>query len=121
MKIYIGIDKETWENVAVETSKNDVLEELWDQDVYFLSEEDFYKNYENAYIIQEHEVNLDERTKIRKVFQRKLVFYNMDIAKLEKPTKRNQSNILSAQLAMIKVKREAIQELYDEVFKEEMK
>lgn len=56
MKIYIGIDKETWENVAVETSKDDVLEELWDQDVYFLSEEDFYKKYEQRYIIQEWEV-----------------------------------------------------------------
>lgn len=117
MKIYIGIDKETWEDVAVETSKDDVLEELWDQDVYFLSEEDFYKKYEQRYMIQEHEVNLDERTKIRKTFQRTLIQYNMDIAYLESSIRRNKSNISEAQLAVVKVKREAIQELYNEVFR----
>lgn len=56
MKIYIGIDKETLENITVEASKDDVLEEIWDKDYYFLSEEDFYKNYENAYIVEEWEI-----------------------------------------------------------------
>lgn len=64
-------------------------------------------------------VNIDERTKIRKTFQRTLVQYNMDIAYLENSIRRNKSNISEAQLAVVKVKREAIQELYDEVFKEE--
>lgn len=64
-------------------------------------------------------VNIDERTKIRSVFQRTLVQYNMDIAYLENSIRRNKSNISEAQLAVVKVKREAIQELYNEVFKEE--
>lgn len=64
-------------------------------------------------------INIDERTKIRKTFQRTLVQYNMDIAYLESSIRRNKSNISEAQLAVIKVKREAIKELYDEVFKEE--
>lgn len=62
-------------------------------------------------------VNIDERTKIRSVFQRTLVQYNMDIAYLEESIRRNKSNISEAQLAVVKVKREAIQELYDELFK----
>lgn len=62
-------------------------------------------------------VNIDERTKIRSVFQRTLVQYNMDIAYLENSIRRNKSNISETQLAVIKVQREAIQELYDEVFK----
>lgn len=56
MKIYIGIDKETWENIVVEYSWAKAIEEIWDKDVYFLSEEDFYKKYEQRYIIQEWEV-----------------------------------------------------------------
>lgn len=56
MKIYIGIDKETWENIVVEASWAKAMEEIWDEDVYFLSEEDFYKKYEQRYIIQEWEV-----------------------------------------------------------------
>lgn len=62
-------------------------------------------------------VNIDERTKIRSVFQRTLVQYNMDIAYLQNSIRRNKSNISETQLAVIKVQREAIQELYDEVFK----
>lgn len=62
-------------------------------------------------------INIDERTKIRSVFQRTLVQYNMDIAYLENSIRRNKSNISETQLAVIKVQREAIQELYDEVFK----
>lgn len=61
-------------------------------------------------------VNVDERTKIRSVFQRTLVQYNMDIAYLENSVRRNKSNISEAQLAVVKVKREAIQELYNELF-----
>ncbi|QBZ69163.1 hypothetical protein [Enterococcus phage vB_EfaS_Ef6.1] len=64
-------------------------------------------------------VNIDERTKIRRVFQRTLVQYNMDIAYLESSIRRNKSNISEAQLAVVKVKREAIQELYNELFKGE--
>lgn len=64
-------------------------------------------------------VEIDERTKIRSVFQRTLVQYNMDIAYLENSIRRNKSNISETQLAVIKVQREAIQELYNEVFKEE--
>lgn len=62
-------------------------------------------------------VNIDERTKIRSVFQRTLVQYNKDIAYLENCIRRNKSNISETQLAVIKVQREAIQELYNEVFK----
>ncbi|QYW02462.1 hypothetical protein CPT_Sigurd_064 [Enterococcus phage Sigurd] len=62
-------------------------------------------------------VNIDERTKIRKTFQRTLVQYNMDIAYLENSIRRNKSNISEAQLAVVKVKREAIQELYNDIFK----
>ncbi len=62
-------------------------------------------------------VNIDERTKIRSVFQRTLVQYNKDIAYLQNSIRRNKSNISETQLAVIKVQREAIQELYDEVFK----
>lgn len=60
---------------------------------------------------------IDELSKIRSVFQRTLVQYNKDIAYIENSIRRNKSNISEAQLAVIKVKREAIQELYDEVFK----
>lgn len=56
MKIYIGIDKETWENIVVEASWVKAMEKIWHEDVYFLSEEDFYKKYEQRYIIQEWEV-----------------------------------------------------------------
>ena len=66
-------------------------------------------------------VNIDERTKIRKTFQRTLVQYNMDIGHLSGHLIGKPSNVISAQIAMLKVKREAIQELYDEVFKEENK
>lgn len=64
-------------------------------------------------------VNIDERSKIRSVFQRTLVQYNMDINRLSGHLIGKPSNVISAQIAMLKVKREAIQELYDEVFKEE--
>lgn len=66
-------------------------------------------------------VNIDERTKIRSVFQRILVQYNMDINRLSGHLIGMPSNVISAQIAMLKVKREAIQELYNEVFKEEVK
>lgn len=56
MKVYIAIDKETWTNIAVGTSRHNVLKEIWEQDVYFLSEEDFYKKYKNRYTIEEWEV-----------------------------------------------------------------
>lgn len=56
MKVYIAIDKETWTNIAVGTSRHNVLKEIWEQDVYFLSEEDFNKKFENRYTIQEWEV-----------------------------------------------------------------
>lgn len=62
-------------------------------------------------------VNIDERTKIRSAFQRTLVQYNMDIGHLSGHSIGKPSNVISAQIAMLKVKREAIQELYDEVFK----
>lgn len=62
-------------------------------------------------------VNTDERSKIRKTFQRRLIQYNMDIADLSGHLIGKPSNVISAQIAMLKVKREAIQELYDEVFK----
>ena len=60
---------------------------------------------------------IDERDKIRSVFQRTLVQYNKDIGYLQNSIKRNKSNISETQLAVIKVQREAIQELYDELFK----
>lgn len=66
-------------------------------------------------------VNIDERTKIRKAFQRTLVKYNMDITRLSGHLIGKPSNVISAQIAMLKVKREAIQELYNEVFKEDVK
>ncbi|QBZ69935.1 hypothetical protein [Enterococcus phage vB_EfaS_Ef5.1] len=62
-------------------------------------------------------VNIDELTKIRKTFQRTLTQYNMDIGHLSGHLIGKPSNVISAQIAMLKVKREAIQELYDEVFK----
>lgn len=62
-------------------------------------------------------VNIDERTKIRSAFQQTLFQYNKDIAYLENSIRRNKSNISETQLAVIKVQREAIQELYNEVFK----
>ena len=62
-------------------------------------------------------VNIDELTKIRKIFQRTLTQYNMDIGHLSGHLIGKPSNVISAQIAMLKVKREAIQELYDEVFK----
>lgn len=62
-------------------------------------------------------INIDERTKIRSVFQRTLVQYNMDINRLSGHLIGKPSNVISAQIAMLKVKREAIQELYDELFK----
>lgn len=62
-------------------------------------------------------VNIDERTKIRKTFQRTLIQYNMDIGRLSGHLIGKPSNAISTQIAMLKVKREAIQELYDELFK----
>lgn len=62
-------------------------------------------------------VSTYERTKIRKTFQRTLIQYNMDIGHLSGHLIGKPSNVISAQIAMLKVKREAIQELYDEVFK----
>lgn len=64
-------------------------------------------------------INIDERTKIRKTFQQTLIQYTMDIGHLEGRLVGKQSNIISAQIAMLRVKREAIQELYDELFKED--
>ncbi len=64
-------------------------------------------------------VNIDERTTIRGVFQRTLVQYNKDINRLSGNLIGKPSNIISAQIAMLKVKREGIQELYNELFKEE--
>lgn len=55
MKVYVVIDKETWTNIAVGTSKEAILKEIWEQDVYFLTEEDFNKKFENRYTIQEWE------------------------------------------------------------------
>lgn len=62
---------------------------------------------------------INERTEIRKKFQQTLIQYNMDIGHLEGHLVGKPSNIISAQIAMLKVKREAIQELYDELFKED--
>lgn len=62
-------------------------------------------------------VNIDERTKIRKALQRTLVKYNMDITRLSGHLIGKPSNVISAQIAMLKVKREAIQELYNDIFK----
>lgn len=62
-------------------------------------------------------VNIDEQTKIRSGFQQTLFQYNKDIAYLENSIRRNKSNISKTQLAVIKVQREAVQELYDELFK----
>lgn len=56
MKVYVAIDKETWTNIVVEASWAKAMEKVWEQDVYFLSEEDFYKKFENRYTIQEWEV-----------------------------------------------------------------
>lgn len=56
MKVYVVIDNETCTNVAVEVSWFKAMEKVWEQDVYFLSEEDFYKKFENRYTIQEWEV-----------------------------------------------------------------
>lgn len=67
----------------------------------------------------EPEQPINERTEIRKKFQQTLIQYNMDIGHLEGRLVGKPSNIISAQIAMSKVKREAIQELYDELFKED--
>lgn len=56
MTIYVVVDKETLTNVAVEVSWVKAMEKTRAKDYYFLSKEDFYKNYENAYIIEEWEV-----------------------------------------------------------------
>ena len=62
---------------------------------------------------------IDEHTEIRKKFQQTLIQYNMDIEHLERRLVGKPSNIISTQIAMLKVKREAVQELYDELFKED--
>lgn len=56
MKVYVAIDKETWTNIVVGLSREDVVRKVFEQDVYFLTEEDFYKRFENRYTIQEWEV-----------------------------------------------------------------
>ncbi|QPW37346.1 hypothetical protein [Kochikohdavirus PBEF19] len=63
--------------------------------------------------------SIDEHTEIRKKFQQTLIQYNMDIEHFEGRLVGKPSNIISAQVAMLKVKREAIQELYGELFKED--
>lgn len=56
MKIYVVIDNETCTNVAIEVSWFKAMEKAWLQDVYFLSEEDFFKKYQARYTIEEWEV-----------------------------------------------------------------
>ncbi len=63
--------------------------------------------------------SIDEHTEIRKKFKQTLIQYNMDIEHFEGRLVGKPSNIISAQVAMLKVKREAIQELYGELFKED--
>nr|CAI9187693.1 hypothetical protein [Enterococcus phage Sw5] len=63
--------------------------------------------------------SIDEHTEIRKKFQQTLIQYNMDIEHFEGRLVGKPSNIISVQVAMLKVKREAIQELYGELFKED--
>lgn len=58
MLVYIGVDKETWENVALSYSQLKVKELLFEQDVYFQSKEDFYKNFEDRYHIEEQEMEV---------------------------------------------------------------
>lgn len=79
----------------------------------------WYSQFELIEIEPKQPIN--ECTEIRKKFQQTLIQYNMDIGHLEGRLVGKPSNIISTQIAMLKVKREAIQELYNEVFKEELK
>lgn len=56
MKLYIGIDKETWEYVVASYSNAKVVELLLEQDTYFLTVKDFYESFDARYMIQEMEV-----------------------------------------------------------------
>ena len=56
MKVYIGIDKETWEYVVASYSNAKVAELLLEQDTYFPTVKDFYESFDARYMIQEMEV-----------------------------------------------------------------
>lgn len=53
MKIYVGIDDGICINIAVDFSKETVLEKLLAQDEYFKNKEDFFENHEEKYTIEE--------------------------------------------------------------------
>lgn len=51
-QVYIGIDGETDTILTVNFSKSEVLEELFEIDVYFKSKEDFYEFWNERYLIE---------------------------------------------------------------------
>lgn len=50
--LYIVIDTESDINVAVGYNLNDLLSKVREQDVYFYSDEDFDKHYQDRYEIE---------------------------------------------------------------------
>lgn len=50
--IYIVIDKETWTNVAVGFTEQQIMKYTMVQDIYFATDQDFYENFEDRYIVE---------------------------------------------------------------------
>ena len=59
--VYIVVDKETWINVAAAFTKEKVLEETLEQDVYFAKEDEFYEKFTTRYYIEV--MKIEEETK----------------------------------------------------------
>ena len=55
-KLYIVIDTETWSNVAVGFTEKQIMEQTMEQDVYFATDQDFYENFEDRYLVDTWEV-----------------------------------------------------------------
>ena len=59
-KLYIVIDEESWTNVAVGFNEKQIMEQTRKQDVYFATDQDFYKNFADRYRVETWEVEDDE-------------------------------------------------------------
>lgn len=50
--VYIVIDTERWNNVAVGFNEKQIMEQTMRQDVYFATDQDFYENFDDRYFVE---------------------------------------------------------------------
>lgn len=51
--IFVVIDEEVFQNVAVADSEKKALEQAAEKDVYFKNKDEFFKYYEQRYFVEE--------------------------------------------------------------------